>query len=390
MTGHRPSSVAPGRPGSGVYPSTPLGEEHADVPTGRDVEWEPLVDFRRMDVPENTIHGAIAWAHGGEIIHSFGGNVLVYGRSMMKPLLMKTFAQVLEPLLGEEQRAIACSSHNGDTEHVAAAQSILTESEWGLMQCPLDVPLVQFGRQVRRPRRWFHTCSGEHAAILRALREMGIERAGYTLPSAGWFPLFLEQLRRRLAEPEWEPVRVAKDGCGLPTVSNTVNELAILFAGLVPERNDDWIWDAMCSNPDLIGGFNRLDSTIIKAAKGRVMAKEGADGLLGLSIVDEAFPEGLGVVIKIAHGWNSQATWYVARAVLGVLGFDLRNPYPLHRQKAFIVPGIVPEVMRKRLDEVVTWDEWDPDTDRFLTDWRRYSEGVTRHDPFLNEGSMQE
>jgi L-asparaginase II len=99
-----------------------------------------------MDVSENTIHGAVAWAHGDEIIHSFGGNVLVYGRSMMKPLMMKPFVEVLKDL-DWKQKAISCSSHNGDTEHVAAAQSLLTESEWGLMQCPLDVPLIQFGRQ---------------------------------------------------------------------------------------------------------------------------------------------------------------------------------------------------------------------------------------------------
>ena len=141
----RPSSVSAGRPGSAVYPTTPLGEKFENIPTGRDVEWEPLVDFRRMDVSENTIHGAVAWAHGDEIIHSFGGNVLVYGRSMMKPLMMKPFVEVLEDL-DWKQKAISCSSHNGDTEHVAAAQSLLTESEWGLMQCPLDVPLIQFGR----------------------------------------------------------------------------------------------------------------------------------------------------------------------------------------------------------------------------------------------------
>ncbi|MEC9120066.1 MAG: hypothetical protein VYC33_01915, partial [Candidatus Thermoplasmatota archaeon] len=94
----QPSSVAPGRPGSAVFPTNPLGEEHEGIATGRDVEWEPLVDFRRMDVSENTIHGAVAWAHGDEIIHSFGGNVLVYGRSMMKPLMMKPFTEVLEDL----------------------------------------------------------------------------------------------------------------------------------------------------------------------------------------------------------------------------------------------------------------------------------------------------
>ena len=39
-----------------------------------------------------------------------------------------------------------------------------------------------------------------------------------------------------------------------------------------------------------------------------------------MAIVHADYPEGLGVVIKIAHGWNPQATWYVARAILGVLG----------------------------------------------------------------------
>ena len=384
---NHPSSVSPGRPGSAVYPTTPLGEKFAGIATGRDVEWEPLVDFRRMDISENTIHGAIAWAHGNEIIHSFGGNVLVYGRSMMKPLMMKTFAEALDKEnLTWEQKAIGCSSHNGDTEHVSAAQSLLTESEWGLMQCPLDVPLIQFGRQVRRPRRWFHTCSGEHAAMLRGMRRMGMSRAGYTLPSATWFPKFLDVLRRMMNDPNWEPVRVAKDGCGLPTVSNTVDELAVMFAGLAVEKDDDWIWESMNRHPDLIGGFNRLDSTCIKAGKGTLIAKEGADGLLGLSVIHPDWPKGLGIVIKIAHGWNSQATWYVTRAVLGVLGIELRNPYPLHRQKAFIVPGIVPPKYLDKLEEVVTWDEWDPNQDSFSLDWKEYSAKTTKSDPFKNEG----
>ena len=53
-------------------------------------------------------------------------------------------------------------------------------------------------------------------------------------------------------ETDWEPLRVAKDGCGLPTVSNTVDELAVMMAGLASEKDDDWIWDAMTKNPDLV------------------------------------------------------------------------------------------------------------------------------------------
>ncbi len=366
-----PSAVAPGRPGAEVYPSNPLGESIEGVPTGREVEWEPLVDYRRNGVSETTIHGAVAWASGDALIHSFGGNVLCYGRSMMKPITMKVFADELDGELNWKQKAIAVASHNGDTEHVATAQSILSQSEWGLMQTPLDVPLVQFGRQVRRKRRWFHTCSGEHAAILRGCRLRNWDRVGYTLPHHPLLPAFVDVLRRTLG-PDWTPKRVARDGCGLPTVSTTVAELALLYARLVVEKDDDWIWEAMVRNPDLVGGFNRLDSTIIKAGAGRVIAKEGADGLLGLAIEHPDYPDGLGVVVKIAHGWNSSATWYIARAILGVLGIELRNPYPLHRQKAFIVPGIVPDALAPRLNETLTWDEWDPDDDRWFYDWDQY------------------
>jgi len=361
------SAVAPGRPGSAIFPDSPLGENIEGLPTGRDVEWEPLVDYRRNGVSETTIHGAVAWAHGDELIHSFGGNVLCYGRSMMKPFMLKTFTEVLAPETDWEQKAIAVASHNGDTEHVAAAQSLLSEPEWGLMLTPLDVPLIQFGRQVRRPRRWYHTCSGEHAAILKGCRLKGWDRAGYTLPGHEVFAAYLKTLREFLGS-EWEPKRIAKDGCGLPTVSNTVNELARIYAGLVRQKNEDWIWESMIRHPDLIGGFNRLDSTIIKAGEGRVIAKEGADGLLGMAIEHPDYPEGLGIVVKIAHGWNSQATWYIARAILGVLGIELRNPYPLHRQKAFIVSGVVPPGSLALLKTIPTWDEWDPDSDRWHYD----------------------
>ena len=343
-----------------MYPVSPLGVKEAGVPTGREVEWEPLVDYRRNGVSETTIHGAVAWAHGGEIVHSFGGNVLCYGRSMMKPFLMKIFTEELKDVLDWEQKAISVASHNGDTEHVAAAQSILEESEYGLMQTPLDVPLIQFGRQVRRPRRWYHTCSGEHAAILRGCKLKGWERVGYTLPSHPMFEEYLEVLRKYLGE-DWNPLKWQGMG-GLPTVSNTVGELAQLLSGLAMDQSEDWIWEAMVKKPDLVGGFNRLDSTVIKAGKGKVIAKEGADGLLGMAIIHPDYPKGLGCDQDCS--WVELAGHVVLARRLGVLGFELRN-YPLHRQKAF-VSNVVPESLESKLDDIPTWDEWDPDQDRFV------------------------
>ena len=86
------------------------------------------------------------------------------------------------------------------------------------------------------------------------------------------------------------------------------------------------------------------------------------------------YPQGLSVVIKIAHGWNPQATWYVARGILGCLGFELRNPYPLYRQKAFLVPGIVPPQYTAALEQIPTWDPWDPDKDQWYWDYNEYGD----------------
>lgn len=358
------------------YPQSTFGDQVEGIPTGREVEWQPLVDYRRNGVSENTIHGAISWYSGSKLMHSFGGNVLCYGRSMMKPFYVKVFSEELRNSTDWRQKAISVSSHNGTAEHVDVSQSLLSEGEWGLMQTPLDLPLVQFGRQVRRPRRWYNNSSGHHAALLKGCRLKGWSRAGYTLPDHPLFQNYMKIVRGYLGE-NFQPKRVARDGDGLPTVAMTVNELAQCYAGLARRAKEDWIWEAMIRHPDLVGGFNRLDTTVMKSCRGEVVAKEGADGLLGLAIRHPDFPEGLGVVIKIAHGWNPQATWYVARGILGVLGFTLRNPYPLRRQKAFLVPGIVPDVWQDQLAKLHTWDEWDPDHDRWYfepndhQDWGR-------------------
>lgn len=337
--------------------------------------WVPLVDYRRNGISEVTIHGAVSWVSGDKVIHAWGGNVLCYGRSMMKPLQLKVFAKDLEGVLSLESKAVSVASHNAEPEHIEAVRAILKPSEMGLMQTPFATPLMQFGRQMRRPRRWYHPCSGKHAAILRGCQLRGWSRVGYTWPHHPYHLAYLELVRKALGEG-WKPKVTAKDGCGLPTLSMTVTELARLYALLARTRDEDWIWGAMVEKPDLVGGFNRLDSTILKSCYGKVIAKEGADGLLGLAIEHPKYPEGLGIVIKIAHGWDTTAAWFVARYCLGVLGFDLRNPYRLERQKAFVVKDCIPESLQSEMSKIRPHDPWDPDEDRWDYDFEKYQEFV--------------
>jgi len=346
-----------------------------------DNTWVPLVDYRRNGVPEVTIHGAISWVTGNKVLYSYGGNVTCYGRSMMKPFQIKALAKELDDYLTPEAKAVSVSSHNAEPPHIKAVRSILKESELGLMQTPHALPLVQFGKQLRRPRRWYHPCSGKHAAILRGCQIKNWSRVGYLWPHHEYHQSFLNVVREVLGN-EWNPKVTAKDGCRLPTVSNSVTELATLFASLAKRKDENWIWQSMIEFPDLIGGFNRLDSTILKSCGGKVIAKEGADGLLGLSIEHDDYPEGLGIVIKIAHGWDSTAMWHVARWALGVLGFDLRNPYRLERQKAYIVKEIIPESLRGNMKDIAAWDPWDPDEDRWDFEFDQYVKPNNNHSGF--------
>ena len=381
MSAQRPASaVAPGRPGSEIYPTSPLGERIPGLPTGRDVPWEPLVDYRRNGVSETTIHGAVAWATGGRVVHSFGGNVLCYGRSMMKPLTMKVFADLLEPHLNWQQRAISVASHNGDTEHVAAAQSILDEAEWGLMQTPLDVPLVQFGRQVRRPRRWYHCCSGEHAGILQAAAGLKGWNAGWLhdAPATHSSPRTSRTILRRFLGEDWVPRRVARDGCGLPRPSATPwASWPIIFAGhgQAPRRGLD------------LGGHGSRARTWWAASTGstapssrparaRCSPRRAPTGCSACPIVHDGLPRGTRRRHQDRPRLEQRRPPGTSPGPCSACwASTLRNPYPLHRQKAFLVPGVVPPDRLEALEQVPTWDEWDPNDDRWYYDWTRYAGG---------------
>ncbi len=330
-----------------------------------DHQWEPLVVYRRNGVIENTVHGSVSWWSGGREIHSLGSDVLCYGRSTMKPLYLKPFTQDLADCTNWKQKAISLASHNGAREHVEVAKSLLNKTDQGLMLTPVDLPLVPSNSAgVTTPDRWLNNSSGHHAAILRGCLLRGWDRGDYMSPRHGVFKNYVNVMKSYLGE-DWQPLSVARDGDGLPTVSMTMGELSRCYAGLAQRRGEDWIWEAMVREPHFIGGEGRLDTAIIGSCGGSVIAKEGADGLLALAIEHLDHPEGLGVAVKVAHGWDPQATWYVARGILGSLGFELPHCRPLKRQRAFVSSEVVPTALQSCFQEISMWDNWDLESDRW-------------------------
>src|SRR5262249_46924777 len=117
------------------------------------------------------------------------------------------------------------------------------------------------------------------------------------------------------------------DGCQLPNYSLTAYEAAALYMGLLNRAylptakivdtqlagRLQYAGDLMQTFPNLIDGQGTLDTDIMerrfqkKGSQTKLVAKSGADGLLAVGVgPTEMYPEGVGIVIKLAHGMSAQ------------------------------------------------------------------------------------
>ncbi len=300
-------------------------------------EFDTLVVRKRGPIAEILVHGSLCWVHGDEVIHSMGGDPLIYGRSLMKPFQMKVFQHELAGL-SEQQRAISVSSHSGTQKHIELAQSLLESKDWDKLQTPASSPLGG-GSDEKTP--WHHPCSGKHAAIIHGCLKKGWPTDNYLSQDHPYHQAYLQELKLAM-DTEQQTLVACADGCGLPTLGHHVSQLAQSFAYLAKNRDSDWIWSAMTMHPWVIGGDDRMDSEIMQATAGKVLAKEGADGLLGLAVSDERYPNGLGMVLKIAHGRDEQSMKLIATKLLASLGFDWLVEDNNDEQVAAVNEGILP------------------------------------------------
>jgi L-asparaginase II len=70
----------------------------------------------------------------------------------------------------------------------------------------------------------------------------------------------------------------------------------------------DRVVRGMLAAPHLVGGTRRLDTDVMVAGAGQVIAKEGAEGL----VCATSFPHGFGIALKVTDGnWRRLAPAFV-------------------------------------------------------------------------------
>jgi L-asparaginase II len=214
------------------------------------------------------------------------------------PLLEAGYAAELTT----EELAITCASHTGSQHHLELAKAILAKASLGpeQLQCgshpPLDARMVeQLRSQHQAPEQLHNNCSGKHAGMLLYCQRAGLDTRNY---------LALEHpLQQKIVAilhhwGEIESIPLGIDGCGAPVFYLPLHIMAKLYAHLGTDKAFEPIRNAMTHYPHIIGGEGRIDTVLMQASRGQLLAKVGADGVLCVSRIDRE--EGL--ALKIADG----------------------------------------------------------------------------------------
>lgn len=249
------------------------------------------VEFIRDGLRETLHCGAICHLGRQGIVFETGDCTenKYFLRSCMKPLQMTIINDFqLDRYFNFSlpEIAAATSSHCGEELHISLVRSILQKSgrtEDDLL-CPVELPLSERAQkeliQKRLPASKIHSnCSGKHAMMLAACT-----KEGYDIKTYDSFSHPLQQhIKKRIAELtslRENDLPASLDGCGLPVYAMSLRNLAKSYLSLFGNTNYMLLQEAFIEYPYIIGGEGRLDSEIINASGGKLIAKVGAGGLI--------------------------------------------------------------------------------------------------------------
>ena len=303
---------------------------------------EPLVEVKRGSITESRHRGHIvAVEPDGNIVASLGApHNVTFLRSSAKPF------QALPLLLTgaadhfgftDREVALACASHNGEQIHTEIAASMLKKIGLGpeALKCGVHEPYSAEAAAALRargeePNVLHNNCSGKHAGMLAVALQIGAPIENYESPESPVQKAIADVLSKFSGVPVTD-MAVGVDGCSAPIFGITMKAMALAYARLVspPASFDKTLRDAcerivrvMTTYPELIGGTSeRLDTEIMRATRGRVISKVGADGVYTAGVKPcEEWPKGLGLALKIEDGDDKRARPPVVIEALRQLG----------------------------------------------------------------------
>jgi L-asparaginase II len=248
---------------------------------------------------------------------------------------------------GDEELALACSSHSGEPGHVVRVQGMLAKAglDVSALACGTHWPASEAATtalaRTGEPSALHNNCSGKHAGFLCLACAIGIDHADYFRPE---HPV---QRQVRAVLEDFTGAVLAQDvcaidGCSVPTWAVPLKNLAQGFAkfgtgqGLSRKRAEAAarLRRACAAKPWFVAGTGRFCTEIMQLFGQRVFVKTGAEG-----VYCGALP-GLGIAIKCDDG--------AGRAASAIMAAMIARFLPLtDAERAAIAPYVAP-VLRNR------------------------------------------
>jgi L-asparaginase II len=285
--------------------------------------------------------------HRGDVVQVDVDGVLIRGlgdpdrvanlRSCVKPFGVATLIEAggveafdLEP----EELALMASSHSGEDLHVRTLQGMFRRANvsqtliaTGSEGMPLDaLTAARLARDGEKASPVRHMCSGQHSVFLLLSRLKGWDPTDYWLDDHPAQVAYRAVVARAFGTTPGK-LRTAIDGCGVATYAFPLREIGRAYALLadptaVPARDSrsslapalTLVRDAMLAHPEMVGGTrDRLDTSLMKAAPGKVVSKGGMEALRGLAILPGAAASpasASGIALKVEDGDGyERGTW---------------------------------------------------------------------------------
>ncbi len=309
-------------------------------------EITPLFALARRGISEVVITGVSYFKVENEQIQGSDQSVVMIARSLLKPWQFLA----CDAVGAENFWALGLSSHSGQAHHMDELQHLskLAMAGEDELFCPRGYPLDPGVSSVMqnsgiKPSRFHHPCAGKHLMMIAACRKHCFDIDKYWDVDHPIQKKVTNIIGQYIQEkPLW-----MTDSCGLPTMAVSARGLINMWERLL--TNDDPKIQQMkklwTSNIRLVGGYGRLESDIMEASKGRVIANEGADGLLMLVSEREPGQPAATCFIKLASGYS---TTYLALALWSLLSRTPNLP-PAFR--------VVNDYLKSRLEKWIPGDQ---------------------------------
>lgn len=290
---------------------------------------ELLVTMTRGGIVESEHRGWVAVARADGSLHASCGDPdrVTFARSAMKPF--QTVAVIESGAagrfgFGDQEIAVACASHNGEDRHREVVKGILNTI--GLP--PGALRAGEDGHKGEPKDRWdpdkqlAQNCSGKHAAMLAACmaREFSVhyyDELDHPIQAE------IRGIVSRFWQVEESDLIAGRDNCTLPAYAAPLRSIATGWAGIAnpdgaPAEHREAIiriGDAMAAEPFMVAGTGRLNTELMTATNGRILAKDGAEGVLCMAVRDS----GLGIAFKIQDG-SFRSHQQIALSILRQIG----------------------------------------------------------------------